>query len=150
MLDRGRCLLEDLPRIKTDACSENGGPDALGEMAKCFRVSKDMWTISSHMKDQIFMETYGTLRKNILNGRTKCGPVGWKLSRFHDSTQRATPQAYLLPLFWNFWMDSLKWQKHQHPLEPQTPFLFLNVSGLLKSLEYAHKVSWAQSQSLIS
>ncbi len=33
VLDRGRCLLEELPRIKTDACSENGGPDALGEMA---------------------------------------------------------------------------------------------------------------------
>lgn len=32
----------------------------------------------------------------------------------------------------------------------QTPFLFLNVSGLLKSLEYAHKVSWAQPQCLIS
>jgi hypothetical protein len=32
----------------------------------------------------------------------------------------------------------------------QTPFLFLNVSGLLNFLEYAHKVSWAQPQSLIS
>jgi hypothetical protein len=48
-------------------------PSERWQMLQCFQ--KHVNNIKPHERPD-FHETYGTLRKNILNGRTKCGPVG--------------------------------------------------------------------------
>lgn len=57
-----------------------------------------------------------------------------------------TPQAYLSPPFWNCFGGK---STHIHWSHTNT-ILILKRIWPSKSLEYAHKVSWAQLKSLIS